>query len=308
MEPIGSVAIGQPNLVHAGPTEEVIIPTGLKPASWAYAESFVAEDEVLSAARSRAADLNAVPVGSGAGATLRFLAAMLEARNVVEIGTGCGVSGVWLMRGMRSDGVLTSVDIEVEHQRLAKEAFTAAGFPPQRVRLIPGAALDVLPRLTDGHYDLVFCDGDKREYPHYLEQALRLLRPGGVVAFDNALWHDRVADNSVRDLETTTIRETLAAVRDDDRLAPAAASRGRWPPGGAEGFGLATLPGGAQVVTELSASSRALASSALSSTTSRPPPSMGDPHHEPAAFLRDLQGTVTRPRLHRRHSHTYPSS
>jgi len=206
--------------VQTGPTEEATIPTGLKPASWAYAESFIAEDEVLTDARARAADLQAVPIGAGGGAALRFLAAVVDARNVVEIGTGCGVSGVWLMRGMRDDGVLTSVDIEAEHQRLAREAFTAAGFPPQRVRLIPGAALDVLPRLTDGHYDLVFCDGDKKEYPLYLEQALRLLRPGGVVAIDNSLWHDRVADPSVRDADTMAVRETLDAVRADERLVP----------------------------------------------------------------------------------------
>jgi predicted O-methyltransferase YrrM len=206
--------------VHSRNPEEATIPTGLKPASWAFAESFVAEDEVLTDARARAADLNAVPIGSGGGAALRFLAALLDARNVVEIGTGCGVSGVWLMRGMRPDGVLTSVDIEAEHQRLDKDAFTAAGFPPQRVRLIPGAALEVLPRLTDGHYDLVFADCDKREYSQYLEQALRLLRPGGAVAFDNALWVDKVADPSVRDAATTAIREMLSAVRDDDRLVP----------------------------------------------------------------------------------------
>ncbi len=77
----------------------------------------------------------------------------------------------------------------IEHQRLAKQAFTEAGVAPQRVRLIPGAALDVLPRLTDGHYDLVFCDGDKTEYSDYLAEAMRLLKPGGIVAFDNALWH-----------------------------------------------------------------------------------------------------------------------
>lgn len=173
---------------------------------------------MLRSARSRAAEVSAVPVGSGAGAALRFVAGLLSARNVVEIGTGCGISGLWLMRGMRPDGVLTTVDIEAEHQRLAKLAFSEAGVASQRVRLIAGSALDVLPRLTDGHYDLVFCDGDKSEYPHYLEQGVRLLRPGGVVAFDNSLWHDRVADPSVKDPETLAIRETLHAVRDHDSL------------------------------------------------------------------------------------------
>ena len=161
-----------------------------------------------------------VPIGSGAGAMLRFLASVLDARAVVEIGTGTGVSGLWLLRGMRSDGVLTTVDIEAEHQRLAKETFTEAGIPSQRARLIPGAALEVLPRLTDGHYDLVFADGDKQEYPEYLGEALRLLRPGGVVAFDNALWHDRVADPAQRDPDTIAIRELGRVIREDDALVP----------------------------------------------------------------------------------------
>lgn len=137
---------------------------------------------------------------------------------MVEIGTGTGVSGLWLLRGMRSDGVLTTVDVETEHQRLARQTFTEAGIPSQRVRTIAGAALDVLPRLTDGHYDLVFCDGDKTEYADYLAEALRLLRPGGVVCFDNALWHDRVADPAQRDEETVAIRELGKAVAAHDGL------------------------------------------------------------------------------------------
>jgi predicted O-methyltransferase YrrM len=175
---------------------------------------------VLVSARARAAEVNAVPVGAGAGAALRFVASLVDARSAVEIGTGCGVSGVWIVRGMAADGVLTSVDIEAEHQRLAKQAYQEAGFASGRVRLITGAALEVMPRLTDAHYDLVFCDGDKREYPQYLEQARRLLRPGGVVAFDNSLWHDRVADAVVRAPDTVAIREMLDAVRDSEDLVP----------------------------------------------------------------------------------------
>ena len=192
----------------------------IKPASWTYAETFVAEDDILAAARSRAEEVGVTPISSGGGAALRFLASVLDARAVVEIGTGTGVSGLWLLRGMRADGVLTTVDIEAEHQRLAKETFTEAGVPGNRARTIAGAGLDVLPRLTDGHYDLVFCDGDKREYAAYLKEALRLLRPGGVVAFDNALWHDRVADPAVRDEETVAVRELLREIAADDGLVP----------------------------------------------------------------------------------------
>ena len=112
----------------------------------------------------------------------------------MEVGTGCGTSGIWLLRGMRPDGVLTSVDVEPEHQRLARKVFTEAGFASNRYRLISGRALDVLPRLTDGGYDMVFCDAAKKEYLDYFAEGLRLLRPGGIVAFDNALWGGRVAD------------------------------------------------------------------------------------------------------------------
>lgn len=192
----------------------------LSPASWSYSEDFVAEDAVLTAARERSHEVGVVGIGPGGGATLRFLASVLGARAVVEIGTGTGVSGLWLLRGMPADGVLTTVDLEAEHQRLARETFAEAGIASQRVRTIPGAALDVLTRLTDGAYDLVFADGDKREYGSYLTEALRLLRPGGVVAFDNALWHDRVADPAQRDEETVAVRDLGRTVAEHEDLVP----------------------------------------------------------------------------------------
>lgn len=180
----------------------------------------MAEDDVLASARARATEVGVAPIGTGGGAALAFVASVIEAKAVVEIGTGTGVSGLWLLRGMRPDGVLTTVDTEAEHQRLAKKGFAEAGIATQRARLINGAALEVLPRLTDGHYDLVFCDGDKQEYSDYLDEALRLLRPGGVVAFDNALWHDRVADPAQRDPETVAIREVGVRVREHEDLLP----------------------------------------------------------------------------------------
>ena len=190
--------------------------------SLAFVEKWVEEDEPLQTARRNAAELGTcVPIGSGTGAALRFLAAAIDAKAVVEVGTGAGTSGIWLLRGMRPDGVLTTVDIEGEHQRLAKQAYAAAGIPSTRYRLINGQAGDVLPRLTDGAYDLVFVDADKTGYVDYLEQAVRLLRPGGVVAFDNALRADQVADATVRDVATVTVREVVRSVHDNDQLIPA---------------------------------------------------------------------------------------
>ncbi|GLW07500.1 O-methyltransferase [Microtetraspora sp. NBRC 13810] len=189
-------------------------------ATLAYAEEFHVEDEILRAARQRAAEVGAPPILPGGGAALCFLATAINAKAVVEIGTGCGVSGLWLLRGMRPDGTLTSVDVEPEHQRLARIAFSQAGFAGGRTRLITGRALDVLPRLSDGGYDLVFADAVTHEYADYLAESVRLLRVGGIVAFDNALLEHRVADPAQRDPDTVAIRELTKLVRSDDRLRP----------------------------------------------------------------------------------------
>jgi predicted O-methyltransferase YrrM len=192
-----------------------------KPASWAYSEDFITETDVIDEARMRGNELGCVPVMTGVGAALRLLAAAVNAKAVVEVGTGAGVSGLWLLAGMPTDGILTTIDVDAEHQRAAKQAYAAAGIAPQRTRVITGRALDVLPRLTDAAYDMVVIDGDKAEYPQYVEQALRLLRSGGVLALDNMLWHDRVADPASRDETTTTLRDLGKALRDNDSLLPA---------------------------------------------------------------------------------------
>ncbi|HEY0936663.1 MAG TPA: O-methyltransferase [Trebonia sp.] len=154
-----------------------------------------------------------MPVAPAAGAALRFLATAIAARAVVEIGTGCGSSGIWLLRGMRPGGVLTSVDTEPEYHRLARKAFTQAGFATNQARLILGRALDVLPRLSDGGYDLVFCDADQAAYPEYLNAGLRLLRPGGIVVFNDVLPPGAGP-------ATDGLRELAGLAGSDERLVP----------------------------------------------------------------------------------------
>lgn len=185
-----------------------------------FATGYPAEDDVLAAARARGRELGCPPVSAGGGAALRFLATAVQAKAVVEVGTGVGVSGLCLLSGMAPDGLLTSIDIEPEYQRTAKRTFLEAGFPAGRVRLIMGQALEVLPRLTDGGYDLVFFDASRADYPRFHEQGVRLLRSGGVIAFDNVLGGGQVHDPSRRDQESTALREVAKAVRDDRRLVP----------------------------------------------------------------------------------------
>ena len=175
---------------------------------------YAVEDEPLLTARANAEELGGTePVAPATGAALRFFATAIAARSVVEIGTGCGSSGIWLLRGMRPGGVLTSVDTEPEYHRLARKAFTQAGFATNQARLILGRALDVLPRLSDGAYDLVFCDADQASYPEYLTASLRLLRAGGIVVFNDTL---SLGPGPAED----GIRELAGTIRIDERLVP----------------------------------------------------------------------------------------
>lgn len=176
---------------------------------------------MLLRATDRAEQLGCGAVSPGVGALLQTLTAGLRATAVVEIGTGAGVSGLWLLRGMAPEGVLTTIDTEAEHQRAAKAAFAEDGVRPTRARTIGGRALEVLPRLTDAAYDLVLADADPLELAAYVEQALRLLRPGGLLVLAHALVDDRVPDPARRDEVATALREVARSLRDDDRVATA---------------------------------------------------------------------------------------
>ncbi|MBV6700822.1 class I SAM-dependent methyltransferase [Kitasatospora aureofaciens] len=191
------------------------------PARAALADTFVGEDAVLTYARAQSARTGIRAIGPSGGACLRLLAAALDAKAVAEIGTGTGVSGVYLLRGMRADGVLTTVDSEPVRQQAAREAYQAAGFAANRSRFIPGRALEVLPRLADGQYDLVFCDGDPVESQEYLAEALRLLRPGGMVCFEGVFQEGRLAEPELQDPQTHAVRNLVQDVRESEALLPA---------------------------------------------------------------------------------------
>lgn len=156
------------------------------------------------------AEFSVATVEPSVGATLRLLAGVAPARAVVEIGTGLGVSGLWLLEGMPADGVLTTVDVDPDHQAMARQSFAAAGVAAGRCRLITGSARAVLPRLADNSYDLVFVDGEIRDYPHCVSAAHRLLRDGGLLVVHNALGAPAGSD----DIAVQTVRELVANLQD----------------------------------------------------------------------------------------------
>ena len=187
----------------------------------AHAEGSISEDAILASARERAMDIGAGAVTPAVGALLSLLAKLSGGKAVAEVGTGVGVSGLWLLSGMSDDGVLTTIDIEPEYLRLAKQAFSEAGIGPSRTRLISGRAQEVLTRLADESYDLVFIDADPIDQPDYVVEGVRLLRSGGVIVVHRAALGGRAGDPAAHDAEVTAVREAARLIAEDERLTPA---------------------------------------------------------------------------------------
>lgn len=186
----------------------------------AWSQHWRAEDDILTRARARAVEAGCEPVDPVTGALLQVLAAAVGAMAVVEVGTGTGVSGTWILRGMAANGVLTTIDYEAEHQRVARTTFAEAAVAPQRTRVITGKGKDVLPRLTPQAYDMVVIDADEREHADLVTLALPLLRSRGLLVVDDALRDGKVPDPARRDAATVAVRGMLASVVDDAGLTP----------------------------------------------------------------------------------------
>lgn len=187
-----------------------------------YADNWQAESVDIAAAREKGAQLGDKTPSATAAATLAVLTAAVSAQAAVEVGTGVGVTGLRILEGLADDGVLTTIDADANHQSAAKEAFAAAGVSASRARLINGEPSEVLPRLADQAYDLVVINNSGSDPQSYLEQALRLLRSGGVVVFGAALGPDgAVADPARREPSVVAQRELAQAIKDDESLVSA---------------------------------------------------------------------------------------
>lgn len=178
-----------------------------------YCETFIPEDDVLQKARARGVEVGAQNISSGAGAFLHYLAHLISAQSVVEVGTGSGVGSIWLLRGMIESGTLTSIDSEAEHARISKLAFADAGISPQRFRLITNPVMDVMSKLTDRAYDLVVLRNEPEDLSFAIDEAHRILRTGGVLAIDNFFGGGKVSDPAQRDPRTIALREAGKSIK-----------------------------------------------------------------------------------------------
>jgi predicted O-methyltransferase YrrM len=179
--------------------------------NWKFADELVTETDVISRARLQSLELGVEPISPSVGAQAAIVVAATAANNIVEVGTGVGVSGLWLLTG-GTEAMLTSIDAEVDHQQHARTFFAEAGIPANRVRLITGRAGDVLPRMNENSYDIVFIDADPGSVIEYVEHGLRLVRPGGTVLVAHALWRDRVADPARRDEIASGFRSLITEI------------------------------------------------------------------------------------------------
>ncbi|TXK19605.1 O-methyltransferase [Homoserinibacter sp. GY 40078] len=193
--------------------------------SWKFAEEFPVEPPATQLARQHALELGADPISPAVGAQLAVLAAALDAKNILEIGTGAGVSGLWLLQGAPS-ATLTTIDVELDHQNRARQSFQEAGLAPARTRLIAGRATEVLPRMNDGAYDLVLVDADSTSVLDYVEHGLRIARIGGVVAVAHALWRGRVADPAQRDETVADFRALLTTISESTAVTASLSTAG----------------------------------------------------------------------------------
>lgn len=182
----------------------------------AFAESYIREDIFMQQARNTAEELGTLEPTPAVGGLLRFIVESLKARSIVEIGTGSGVSGLWLFAGAPTDALLTSIDTEREHAASARAVFEESGISNQRFRLITGSIMEVVSKLADNNYDLIVIR-PATDLMELIQESHRLLRAGGMLFIDHALSGGKVADPTQRDFDSISRRDGIRAVKEDSR-------------------------------------------------------------------------------------------
>ena len=180
---------------------------------------FAPEDETLLALREEAdrGGLPPISISPDEGQLLHVLLTAIGARRVLEVGTLGGYSAIWMARALPADGTLLSIELDAGHAEFARRFIARAGLE-RVVEVRTGRALDLLPALDGAQFDAIFLDADKEPLPTYLDWALRLVRPGGLIIADNALWGGRVLDQTVNDDATLAVREFNRRFAADPRI------------------------------------------------------------------------------------------
>jgi predicted O-methyltransferase YrrM len=180
---------------------------------------FGAEDELLAALREEADRTGLPPIAISAdeGRLLQVLLTSIGARRVLEVGTLGGYSAICMARALPTQGRLLSIEIDSKHAEFARRYVERAQLS-ERIEIRVGRALDVLPSLDGEQFDVMFLDADKEPLPTYFDWALRLVRPGGLIIGDNALWAGRVYDDADQDDRTRGVREFNRRMATDPRV------------------------------------------------------------------------------------------
>ena len=150
---------------------------------------------------SRKNNLMEAEVSSAQGKFLYLLACIKNAKRILELGTLGGYSTIWLAQAVGDDGIVVTIEYVKEYANVAKQNIEYAGFS-DRVKIIQGDASDVLKKLIEEqteHFDMIFIDADKPNYPQYLELSLQLSKPGTIIYGDNVVRDGELSNYSSMD-------------------------------------------------------------------------------------------------------------
>lgn len=188
-----------------------------------FLQTSLREPEILTRLREETAKLpdSNMQISPEQGQFMGLLVELMGVRNALEIGTFTGYSALSVALALPEDGRLIACDVSREWTDIAKRYWNEAG-AADRIDLRIGPALETLDSLIESdegeRFDFAFIDADKTGYLNYYERCLQLIRPGGLIAVDNTMWHGRIADASAADPDTEAIRSLLLHVRDDARV------------------------------------------------------------------------------------------
>jgi predicted O-methyltransferase YrrM len=184
---------------------------------FSWTESYVTEPAPIRAARNASLEHGVEPITPAMGSFLASLVAYSNAQSIVEVGTGLGVASQWLLAA-NAEAHLTSIEKDVDHQQTAKDLIARAGISANRVRLISGEALDIMPRMNEASYDLIVVNSTGKGTLELTRNALHLARVGGIVAVTHALAGGSVALPTARDAASIEMRTVLGDYAVDENI------------------------------------------------------------------------------------------